>query len=93
MDPGPLSLPDWDAALLPLPGLSDFRLTLAGDRAVLEAETQAGYPPLHADQLEEAAQSLLPPGLALDLRLLRRDNVLTLHPGCKRVVGREEGAP
>ena len=93
MDPGPLSLPDWDAALLPLPGLSDFRLTLAEDRAVLEAETQAGYPPLHADQLEEAARPLLPPGLALDLRLLRRDNVLTLHPGCKRVVGREEGAP
>ena len=93
MDAGPLSLPDWDAALLPLPGLSDFRLTLAEHRVVLEAETQAGCPPLAPAQLEAAARPLLPPGLELEIRLLRRENMLTLHPGRKRVVGRKVGEP
>ena len=83
---GPLDLPAWDEALLPLEGLSDFRLTLAGKTVLLEAETQAAYPPLPGWALEEAARPLLPSGLALHIAAVRWENRLTLHPGCKRTI-------
>ncbi len=42
MEGGALSLAAWDEALLPLPGLSDFRITLRGGEVLLEAEGSSG---------------------------------------------------
>lgn len=62
MEGGALSLAAWDEALLPLPGLSDFRITLRSGEVLLEAEGQRACPALSAPALEEAVRHLLPRG-------------------------------
>ena len=93
MEGGALSLAAWDEALLPLPGLSDFRITLRGGEVLLEAEGQRACPALSAPALEEAVRHLLPRGMELQVRILCRENRLELHRGCKRTIGRACPAP
>lgn len=86
---GPLSLPEWDEALLPLAGLSDFRLTLAGSTVTLEAEHPDGLPLLSAQEVEEAARPLVPGGMELRIAFLQTGDRPVLHPACKRLIRRE----